>query len=371
MLVRAITRAGLVTVLGSTLALGLAYPLRAQSETDSTSPSPANSWQVYKYRMAGRVRLLLFWVGKDNVGGGTIAFSHRPASHQQPRADAIEVLFGSNPARVPGKVNRWGYGREWAEWSDGAEGQAPRLVSTTFEGFMRHSSEESLSEVRSNASKDKEKSVFWFDGIRSSVADSGASATIHFFSQQQEFDYTNPAGVECAYRQRLRGGPPDRQRSLAKEQAKYTSPLGFLTALRTLMDQISGRFGQKADGWASYRPSLPYAYNAKGYRLAVKDLEQHRSFQLGSTNPKDKSLQFRDVIEADFEITNLTTRETHSFTIWYPATGALKGVPLKIVDKPRWWLRIELTLDPQFAKNGGATQSYGAMPECAQQVTAR
>jgi hypothetical protein len=365
------TRAAVFTVFGTALALGLAYPLSAQGEMNpAPTDSPVNVWQVYKYRMAGKVRLLLFWVGKDNVGGGTIAFGRQGSDDRRGRTDAVEVLFGSNPSRVPGKINRWGYGREWAEWRDTGDGQPPSLISTTFEGFMRHSSEESLSEVRSNASKDKEKNVFWFDGIRSSVSDSGASATIHFFSQQQEFDYTNPAGVECAYRQRLRGGPPDRQRSLPKERAKYGRPYGFLTGLRALMDQVSERYAQKEAGRPSFRPSLQYGYNAKGYRLAVRDLSLEKSFQLGSGDSKHGGLRFTDIIKADFEVTNLKTRETHGFSIWYPVSGPLKGVPLKIVDKPRWWLRIELTLDPQSAKSGGATQSYGAMPECAQQATA-
>ena len=348
-----------------------AQPQEAQIDNKSTPASSSAAWQVYRYRMAGKVRLLLFWVGKDDVGGGAIAFRQQSSHDPRLRTDMIEVLFGSNPARVPGKINRWGYGREWAEWRSGGDSQPPKLVSTTFEGFMRHSSEESLSEVRSNASKDKEKSVFWFDGIHSSVTDSGVSTTIHFFSQEQEFDYTDPSGVDCAYRLRLVSGPPDRKRSLPREQASYSSPYGFLTAVRALMEQVSDRFAQDRARWTSYRPSLQYGYNAKGYRLDVTDLNLERTFQAGNGDSKDKSLQFHDVIEAEFEVTNLTTDETHDFAIWYPASGPLKAVPLKIVDKPRWWLRIELTLDPGHARSSGVTQSYGAMPQCAeQQMTA-
>jgi hypothetical protein len=360
----AMARIALISV---SLVSGATPALEAQSQENPTSPpeqDQAATWQVYKYRMAGKVRLLLFWVGKDNVGGGTIAFNRRLSEDSTSRADAIEVLFGSNPARVPGKINRWGYGREKSEWRIEGDGQAPKLVSTTFEGFMRHSSEESLSEVRSNAAKEKEKSLFWFDAIRSDVSTFENSVVVHFFSQEKEFDYTNPAGVDCAYRQRLQAGPPDRQRRLGREEASYTAPHGFLTALRTLMEQASERLEQKSAGWSSYRPSLPYLYNAKAYRLAVEGLDQHRSFELAPANAKDKAPQFTNVIEAEFEVTNLKTKETHSFSIWYPASGPLKGVPLRIVDKPRWWLRIELALDPESAKSGGVPQPYGALPRC-------
>lgn len=35
----------------------------------------------------------------------------------------------------------------------------------------------------------------------------------------------------------------------------------------------------------------------------------------------------------------------HDFAVWMPLSGRYAGVPVRIVDYPRWWLKVELTLD--------------------------
>lgn len=315
-------------------------------------------WRVFRYTMAGRVRVLLFWVGREGVGGGTIAFLQDRGSDGQ-ITDAVEVLFGSNPKRVPGKINRWGYGRESAQWKGGTSpAQRGTLLASTFEGFMRHSSEESLGEVRSRASKDQAEETFWYDAIQSRVTPEQASATVHIFEEKKDFDYTQPTAVECAYQRRLKAGPPDRSRQLKRTEFSYPAPYGFLTAVKNLVGDVSSRFNSRSPKWSEYRTGFTYLYNAKPYRLDLTDLELHREY----TAPGWK---LKDVIEAEFEITNLKTREEHSFTLWFAASGSLQNVPVKIVDKPRWWLRVELTLDPAAA-NGGSLQNSGAMPQCSE-----
>src|SRR5579862_8843205 len=63
----------------------------------------------YDYMMTARVRLLFFWAGKDDVGGGYI---RRGISADDPRKEVFEVLFGSDPAKAPRAINRWGAGTE-------------------------------------------------------------------------------------------------------------------------------------------------------------------------------------------------------------------------------------------------------------------
>jgi len=263
------------------------------------------------------------------------------------------VLFGSNPNRVPGKINRWGYGRESSEWQGSSSGPSI-LLSSTFEGFMRHSDEESLSEVKNRQAED----TFWYDGIQSRVTPDGATAIVHFFSEKKDFDYTQPAGVECGYRRRLKAGPPDRSRQLKKTEFPYPQPFGFLTAVKYLVREVSDRFAKRSPKWAAYRPELSYVYNAKPYEIAISDLEHHREYEPAA------GWQVKDVIEAEFRVTNLKTQEKHNFSLWFPTTGPLRNIPLKIVDKPRWWLRVELTLDPASGKQGGTAQTSGVMPEC-------
>jgi len=318
--------------------------------------TPTGQWRVFRYTMAGRVRVLLFWVGRDGVGGGTIALFQDKAAGGQ-ITDSVEVLFGSNPSRVPGKINRWGYGRESALWKNGVSvNEGGVLLASTFEGFMRHSSEESLGEVRSSASKDQAEETFWYDAIMSRVTPEQASSTVHIFAEKKDFNYTQPAAVECGYRRRLKAGPPDRSHLLKKTQFSYPAPYGFLTAVKALVGDISSRLNRKTPKWSAYRPSVTYLYSAKAYKLNLTDLELHREYVA-------PGWKLKDVIEAEFEITNLKTKEEHSFVLWFPASGPLQNIPVKIVDKPRWWLRVELTLDPASAQ-GGTLQKSGVMPEC-------
>lgn len=313
-------------------------------------------WRVFRYTMTGRVRLLLFWVGREGVGGGTIALFQNRSSDGQ-IADSVEILFGSNPKRVPGKINRWGYGRESGVWKNSSSPtEGGTLQMSTFEGFMRHSNEESLGEVRSKASQDQASEAFWYDAIRSRVTLDEATSTVHVFAEKSDFDYTQPAAVECGYRRRLKTGPPDRSRHLKATEFAYPAPYGFLTAVKTLVTDISNRLNGKSAKWAEYRPRLTYIYNAKPYRLDLTDLALHREY----TAPGWK---LKNVIEAEFRVTNLKTEEEHSFSLWFPADGPLRNIPVKIADKPRWWLRVELTLDPKAAQ-GGILQDTGVMPEC-------
>ena len=67
--------------------------------------------------MKGSVRFLFFWIGKDNVGGGTLSCISNQYGPSGERIDGFEVLFGSDPNVVPGRHNRWGYARELAFWN--------------------------------------------------------------------------------------------------------------------------------------------------------------------------------------------------------------------------------------------------------------
>gem|GEM_PF-622981 len=324
-------------------------------------PSSEAQWDVYRYRMAGKVRLLLFWVGRDDVGGGSIALlKPEPESASGPKTEAVEILFGSIPGRVPGKINRWGYGREWASW-ELRENPGPRLLSSTFIGFIRHSDEESLSEVRSKSGKNQTE--FWYDAIRSEVTATQASSTIHFFSQNRDFDYTQPADVECAYQQRLGGRPADRSRKLEGNAKKAREAYGFLTAMRLLTGMVATQYEDPKRPWARYRTQIPYFYNGKSYRLALTGLKLHRKFDLPVPEGRPV-VNFTDVAEAGITTTNLTDGGEHDFSIWFPMKGRMRGIPVKIVDKPRWWLRVELTLDEETARNGSHVSAHGAMPPC-------
>lgn len=317
------------------------FPGAARAETPA--PDAAERQDVYRYRMKGKVRLLFFWVGKDDVGGGHIAISRKPEPEKQSWRQEIEVLFGSNPERVPGKINRWGYGRETARWSASPE---PSLVQTVFEGFMKHSREESLSEVRSNDGAQQASQNFVYDGIRSVVGGIEATSEIRFFSSDEDFDYRDPGPIHCGYRERLQAGPADKSRRLAREQS--AAPFGFLTAVNHVIQTVLKEF-DAGRRWKGMRPSHIYVYNAQKYRLDLKKLKLEDKFDLPLPDIKgrsERSRRFTEVLKAEFKISKLGTDYDHDFNIWFPVRGQYRGVPIRIEDKPRWWLRIELNLDP-------------------------
>ncbi len=59
----------------------------------------------HRYRIAAKIRpLVLFWIGKDNVGGARIRWRQGEDGLR-----GYDALIGSDPARAPRKINRWGF----------------------------------------------------------------------------------------------------------------------------------------------------------------------------------------------------------------------------------------------------------------------
>jgi hypothetical protein len=330
------------------LLIFLSPAVQAQA-ADQTLESPSVSalLDTYRYQMKGKVRFLFFWFAKDNVGGGHISFLRVPPAAEGTRLEGTEVLFGSRPDRVPGKINRWGYGQELAYWRDPGVGLPSCVEESIFEGFMRHSGEGSLAEVRTSDRNEKAQNLFWYDGIQSRVTPERAATEIVHFSRQQDFDYNDFQPVVDAYRGRRAEGPADRTQTLARTGGLYDAPLGFLSAVRHLIQAVAQRFESGDAQWRSRSYALSYAYNAKAYRLRLAGIKHHARLQENfwappPTGMDDSALQ--NVAEADFELSAVSGGTTRKFSVWFPLQGAHRGVPLRIVDQPRWWLRVELNL---------------------------
>ena len=302
--------------------------------------------RIYPYRMKGKVRLIFFWVGKDRVGGGHITTVRQPRSDQGRWAEGVEVLFGSNPERVPGRINRWGYGREWAVWqADGVIGRTTMLRSI-FEGFMRKSDEDSISEVQHKAQAAQEGQLFVYQGIRSLVEPQKSASQVWLFTGSEDFDYRQPGALNCEFRRQMQAREPDRRRTLKNGPSIYADPVGFLTSIRQVIDSVVGSGGSLK---ARQIPSRNYVYNARLYTLSVNKVKKHRKFGLPLVNSEGKGTgkrRYADVAEVRFRVKRHDTGGGHSFGLWFPLRGELKGIPLRIVDQPRWWLKIELNLEP-------------------------
>jgi hypothetical protein len=292
--------------------------------------------------MKGKVRLLIFWVGKDGVGGGSVSLANAAEVDGQPWAEEIEVLFGSNPDNVPGGINRWGSGRERSYWTSNPS-EGGRLLHSQFEGFMKHSKEERLSEVRSNAESEKAGGSFLYDGNRSTVWLGRSTSELRVFSTNQDFDYRNAKPVFCSYEKRVTGSPPEETKELVNlGKTAYQTPVGFLSALN---QAVYGILTDAQDGEIAVRRSpVAYVYNANTYRLTVKKSKIEKHFDLPLE--KGKPQRFERVVKAEFAVRKNGKSDDHEFTLWFPIEGPYRGIPLRITDKPRWWLHIELNLVP-------------------------
>src|SRR5215469_692474 len=132
--------------------------------------APRNTTQ-YNYEMTARVRLILFWVGKENVGGGYVRMGHSGAQS----AELVQVLFGSDPAKAPRAINRWGAGTEVFH-SRGTPGDDSATFSAFF-GFMKSSRGKSVSEMQGELAKENARSEHAFSAILSRV-DSGRAVSL-------------------------------------------------------------------------------------------------------------------------------------------------------------------------------------------------
>src|SRR5262245_61860626 len=86
--------------------LGASFARAAGPATIVMTPAGAASLPVrieHRYRMLGKVRPLLFWISRDDVGGARIRWTGADA------ANGFELLIGSDPARAPRQINKWGY----------------------------------------------------------------------------------------------------------------------------------------------------------------------------------------------------------------------------------------------------------------------
>src|SRR3954454_21573339 len=71
--------------------------------------------KIRRYVMSGKVRPLLFWIGKDDIGLARIVWRRGEGG-----GVGYEFLVGTDPAKAPRALNRWGYIAEDAEGAGGS-----------------------------------------------------------------------------------------------------------------------------------------------------------------------------------------------------------------------------------------------------------
>jgi hypothetical protein len=329
-----------------------------QEPTDSLHVLSKMGDQKLLYSMRGEVRFLFFWVGRDNVGGGHISIQSGSRPEDGRFWKEVEVLFGSNPERVPGKVNLWGYGKERSLWNQQNNSKFD-LIGTVFQGFMRQTKEYETSEIPSRPQTRNQTGPFVYEATRSTVLKQKASAVVHIFSDHEEFDYRFPDNLIAKYQEIVNTLPPDRQRETEQTEQLYQIPYGFLTGTWSLISSVVTDYSSGLKDWTKRRPSISYAYNVKPYVLTVRKIKHKKKFKTWLGNSSIEHI-FEDVAEVQFRIENQKYRTKHNFILWFPLNDEMKGIPIRIVYQPKWWLRLRLDLTERkysSDQNGGGLQS--------------
>jgi hypothetical protein len=287
---------------------------------DRLCDSPLASSVERDYAVSGRIRLLLFWTGRHEVGQARYGSSEAASG-----ARRLELLIGTDPAIAPRHLNRWGYEAETVC------GSRAELL-----GIMTQSDEESIDDATATLSTGVDP-VHPFKAIR--ARQSGAATRTEIFRVLTDKDLT--------YRdvnQVLDRLPPPSDGRVTAVPAGTDS--GFLVAVTALLNHSVATYQ------ASRRPTehgrQTYIYAGRLYVLTLRD--SHVRDQLSING-----VTYAMPLESEFQIRNTVTGDTTDFQITYGTDGDLAGVPLRIVYRPHWWLEVELT----YQNNG---PSFAAVP---------
>ncbi len=319
--------AGTASLMHSQNVTSVAGPLPGESLFEPAMQlllGPYHSIAQYDYIMTGKVRLLLFWIGADDVGGGYI---RRSVSRFDPSVELIQVLFGSDPAKAPRGINNWGAATE-------AVGPG---FSALF-GFRKSANTDSAAaaqaEIRSQVSKGQHAfegiiTVAGRRGVFSRIVPvlSNVDLTLHQLDQGQEM-----------FSRRLIGGGPIKE--LKRSDLRCERARGFLDATNELIEHA---LNGEAD-----EVSRCYVHNARNYTVTLESRSTLRAKNIHVKRKNDSPLErsYRNLLKTRFSVLNHQSGKRSSFELLLGTVGDLRGVPVQIVHQPNWWFRVVLNLAP-------------------------
>jgi hypothetical protein len=314
----------------------------------------------FEYDMTVRVRLLFFWVSKDDVGGGYI---RRAVAKEDARLELFQVLFGSDPAKAPRAINRWGGGTE-AEWHTepvGVRGEntaVDDVTASAFFGFMKSSKGKSAAEMQAELKKEKEQGEHVFTGILSRADAGRAFSLVVPLTSDKDYNLREYDAAEPLMIEKLQTSEKP-IRSLA-ESADCARPGDFLGSVAELMEQKlaqmapeRGVAGDARDDSKSAVAALCYVHDAQVNTLTVEHAELVKSLQVKINAAKGGVLannSFNDLLQLDFVTTHKVTGKKVYFTLLVGTKGALRGVPVQIRYEPNWWFQVVLNLEPASSR---------------------
>ena len=258
----------------------------------------------HTYRMAGKIRVVMLWVGRDDVGSGVIRW--RGAGNDK----AIELLIGSDPKRAPGQLNKWGY---LVEAMHGGESSVVGLIS--------QENDERLSDVKAGLKTRKDLRAF--DTIRGYAASSEGFARVGTLHAPSYLTYHDADTV-------LQEVLADN--SLPVKRVARSSGIrpGFLTSLTEL---LAASLESK-----KYNQRVQYVHGDRLFQLRLIESTRMARFERDGHT-------WHDVVRSRFETGEARSRSGTRFELVYGASGALTGIPIVISYQPKWWLQVDLVLN--------------------------
>jgi len=284
--------------------------------------------QAHRYRLSAAIRPLLFWVGAKNVGDAHIVWRDQEEGRR-----GYELLLGSDPARAPRRINRWGFVREDA-------GPTGAIML----GVMNRSEDDNLTTAQAKMAQEAKEGRFLFKMINASLTADGARAENRVVYAPTDFTFRQ---IEELQRYVESTKPPPRVRTGRLPEGTHP---GLLFATAELVD--AGVEAGRAGGSAG--PALrkvQYTFNTALYDLILKSWTRVDKVQQGGQT-------HRKLVRLEFESRNLEKGSVERFTLLCGTEGPLAGVPVFVQYQPKWWFKIEGWLD----ESGTLQASEGPAP---------
>jgi len=270
----------------------------------------AGTTDRHHYMMSARVRPLLFWIGRSNVGDAIVTRAVAPHGAR------YSLLIGSDPDRAPRRINRWGYIEEEIR------GEAATIV-----GLMTESDEESVEEAETHLRRER-SGLHTFNVIRAAIDSRQSRSVVTAVGAPADYSFRQVQAVLA-----LAGDSGTAGKLRVVPLPQGTRP-GLLSALAEIIhaQAESARAGTLQIG----RP-LTYVYHGKLYELRGTSVEFKPTFVVNSS-------PYARVVSGQFAIKNLVDGEETRFGLSFGIDGALDEVPLTISYQPRWWFQVNLVL---------------------------
>jgi len=288
----------------------------------------------YHYVMTGKIRLLLFWLGDDDVGDGYVRLEH---GLERPELEMIRLRIGSDPSKAPRDINRWGAAAEVIEHDPGNSG-VPR--SSAFFGFMKATKGTSIRAVESELSREQEDHRYRFEASINRVQRETARSSVFSVSSPVDLNFRQMAEAE---RMVLDEYADVLSSSLIRElhgdaRGGCDRIEGFLFTIKEITEAaLSGQ--DTPVSWC-------YLYNSRYFDMTLTKAdridEKKISYELNGG--RDVVRSYRDLLELQFEVRKRITGKRDKFRLLLATSTELRGVPVQITYQPNWWFKIILNL---------------------------